>query len=94
MDGFLIRGKPGPHTIDVAAFRISDADQKTFDSLRSELKLVEIEHHHRVADWGRAVVEKATPQWWITATTMAPTMLAKTYSMAKKGICTSLRTHR
>ena len=63
MDGFLIRGKPGPHTIDVAAFRISDADQKTFDSLRSELKLVEIEHHHRVADWGRAVVEKATPRW-------------------------------
>jgi|GEM_PF-5395847 len=67
MDGFLMYGVPGPHSVSEAAFRIHDADQTTFDLLKSELQLVEIEPDHRMLGWGRVVVEKTTPEWWISA---------------------------
>ena len=67
MDGYLMYGEPGPFSADEAAFRIHNCSKATFSALKSELQLVEIAPDHRMAGWGRIVVEKANPEWWVSA---------------------------
>lgn len=65
MQGFLLRGTPGPYSVDVAAFRIINAKEGTFEALGSELQLAAIEPDHQLAGWGQTVVEGSSADWWV-----------------------------
>lgn len=64
MDGHLIAGSPGPHSINEAVFRIHNTSPELIAKLNAVLNLVPIEPEHDLSRWGDVVVKNSSNEWW------------------------------
>jgi len=68
MDGHLISGVPGPHSITTAVFRVHNVNAEVFDRMKETLELAPIGPTHKLAKRGESVVKNTSTEWWATET--------------------------
>jgi len=68
MDGHLISGAPGPHSITTAVFRVHNVNTEVFERLKKTLELVPIGPTHKLAKRSESVVKNTSTEWWAAET--------------------------